>query len=178
MTSRPERFHFLSSSGRTRHRLIFASLAFAAALLGTPARADADITAFIGITPTPESRAVRGVSFGFGLLIIGFEFEYANAIEDAVEGLPSLQTGSGNILFQTPGEIGGVQLYGTTGGGVYRERLLALQETHFTSNIGGGAKIRLAGPLRLRLDYRLFRLQGSPLHDKYQRFYAGVNLAF
>ena len=33
-----------------------------------------------------------------------------------------------------------------------RERLLAIQETHFTSNVGGGAKIRLAGPLRVRLD--------------------------
>jgi hypothetical protein len=61
---------------------------------------------------------------------------------------------------------------------VYRERLLTRQETHLTTNLGGGAKIRLAGPLRLRLDYRLFRLQGSPLHTTYQRFYAGANLAF
>jgi hypothetical protein len=148
------------------------------ALLAIPAQAAADITAFIGITPTPESRAVRGLSFGFGLLIIGFEFEYANTVEDALEGLPSLQTGSGNILLQTPGEIGGIQLYATTGGGGYRERLVARQETHFVSNVGGGAKIRLAGPLRLRLDYRVFRLQGSPLHQTYQRFYAGANLAF
>jgi hypothetical protein len=153
-------------------------LCLAAALLAIPSPAAADITAFIGITPTPESRAVRGLSFGFGLLIIGFEFEYANTVEDALEGLPSLQTGSGNILFQTPGDIAGIQLYGTTGGGFYRERLVARQETHFGSNVGGGAKIRLAGPLRLRLDYRVFRLQGSPLHDTYQRFYMGINLAF
>jgi hypothetical protein len=153
-------------------------LCFAAALLAVPSPAAADITAFIGITPTPESRAVRGVALGFGLLIIGFEFEYANAVEDTVEGLPSLQTGSGNILLQTPGEIAGMQFYGTTGGGVYRERLLTRQETHFGTNVGGGAKIRLAGPLRLRLDYRLFRLQGEPLHQTYQRFYAGLNLAF
>jgi hypothetical protein len=146
--------------------------------LAAPTPAAADITAFIGVTPTPESRAVRGVSFGFGLLVIGFEFEYASAVEDAVELSPSLQVGSGNILFQTPGEIGGVQLYGTTGGGIYRERLLVQQETHFSTNVGGGAKIRLAGPLRLRLDYRIFRLQGSPLHQTYQRFYSGVNLAF
>jgi hypothetical protein len=159
-------------------RRLIAGLIVVVGLLVSPSPAAADITAFLGITPTPESRAVRGLALGFGLLIIGFEFEYSNAVEDAVEGLPSLQTGSGNILFQTPGEIGGVQLYGTTGGGVYRERLLARQETHFTSNIGGGAKIRLAGPVRLRLDYRVFRLQGSPLHDTYQRFYAGVNLAF
>lgn len=149
-----------------------------ACLLGASTPARADITAFLGVTPTPENRAVRGLAFGFGLLVIGFEFEYANTIEDSVEGLPSLRTGSGNLLIQTPGEISGVQFYGTTGGGVYRERLLAQQETHFTTNVGGGAKIRLAGPVRLRLDYRLFRLQGSPLHQTYQRFYAGVNLAF
>jgi hypothetical protein len=149
-----------------------------AALLALPRPAAADITAFIGVSPTPESRAVRGLAIGFGLLIVGFEFEYSNAVEDSLEGLPGLQTGSGNILIQTPIEFSGVQLYGTAGGGVYRERLVALRETHFSSNVGGGAKIRLAGPLRLRLDYRVFRLQGSPLHSTYHRFYAGANLGF
>ena len=127
------------------------------ALLAIPQPAAADITAFLGITPTPENRAVRGVALGFGLLVIGFEFEYSSAVEDATEGLPSLQTGSGNLLVQTPIEISGIQFYGT---------------------VGGGAKIRLAGPLRLRLDYRIFRLQGSPLHTTYHRFYAGANLGF
>ena len=147
-------------------------------LMAVPRPAAADITAFIGITPTPDSRAVRGVALGFGLLIIGFEFEYANAVEDAVDGLPSLQTGSGNLLVQTPVEVAGIQLYGTVGGGAYRERLVVHQETHFSTNVGGGAKIRLAGPLRLRLDYRIFRLQGNPLHQTYQRFYAGANIGF
>jgi hypothetical protein len=146
--------------------------------LAIPASAAADITAFIGITPTPESRSVRGFALGFGLLIIGFEFEYANTVEDELEALPSLQTGSGNVLIQTPVELAGIQLYGTVGAGGYRERLIERQETHVTTNAGGGAKIRLAGPLRLRLDYRVFKLQGSPLHTTYQRFYAGANLAF
>jgi hypothetical protein len=143
-----------------------------------PRPAAADLTAFIGITPTPENRALRGFAFGFGLLVIGFEFEYANAIEDAEELLPSLQTGSGNVLIQTPVEISGMQFYGTIGGGVYRERLIDRQETHFATNAGGGAKIRLAGPLRLRLDYRVLRLRGSPINQTYQRFYAGANIAF
>ena len=153
-------------------------LGVALAILSVPRTAAADITAFVGVTPTPENRAVRGVALGFGILILGFEFEYSSAVEDGEEGLPSLQTGSGNLLIQTPIEVSGIQLYGTAGGGVYRERLLTRQETHFTTNVGGGAKIRLAGPLRLRLDYRLFRLQGSPLHRTYQRFYAGVNVGF
>ncbi len=155
-----------------------AILCTAVALSALPRNAAADVTAFLGITATPENRASRGFAFGFGLLIIGFEFEYANTVEDALEQLPSLQTGSGNLLVQTPVEISGIQLYGTVGGGLYRERLVTQQETQLSTNAGGGAKIRLAGPLRLRLDYRLFRLRGDPLHQTYQRFYAGANLAF
>ena len=45
-------------------------------------------------------------------------------------------------------------------------------------NVGGGVKVNLAGPLRLRFDYRVFTLQGTPRHAKPQRFYAGVNLKF
>ncbi len=148
-------------------------------LLAACARdASADVTAFIGVTPTPRNHAVRGAALGFGFLVIGFEFEYANAIEDTLEGLPGLQTGSGNILIQTPVAIAGTTFYGTTGGGLYRERLLAQQETHMTTNVGGGAKIKLAGPLRVRIDYRIFRLQGEPINKTYHRVYAGANLSF
>jgi hypothetical protein len=147
-------------------------------LIALPRQAAADVTAFIGLSPTPDTRSVRGVSLGFGLIIIGFEFEYAHAIEDEENLSPSLHTGAGNVLVQTPVEIAGIQFYGTVGGGFYRERLLEEQETQFATNIGGGAKIRLAGPLRLRVDYRVFRLRGSPLFETYQRVYAGANLKF
>lgn len=148
------------------------------ALLGAARPASADLTAFLGVTPTPENRVLRGFAGGLGLLIIGFEFEYANTSEDETELLPGLRTYSGNVLLQTPVEVSGVQLYGTGGVGLYRERLAGASETSTAVNLGGGAKIRLLGPLRLRLDYRVFRLQGSPLHQTYQRFYAGANLAF
>ena len=36
----------------------------------------------------------------------------------------------------------------------------------------------LTGPLRLRLDYRLFNLRGDPLYSTMHRFYGGLNLAF
>ena len=39
-------------------------------------------------------------------------------------------------------------------------------------------KIRVLGPVRLRLDYRVFQLKGEPLYATYQRFYAGANIAF
>jgi hypothetical protein len=157
----------------------FTAAALTCALFLASARdAAADVTAFIGITPTPQNHTVRGFAFGFGLLVVGFEFEYANVVEDAVEGLPALRTGSGNVLLQMPVAVYGVQLYGTGGGTAYRETLGTLQETSWGTNLGGGAKIRLAGPLRVRLDYRVFKLRGDAIHDTYQRFYAGANLSF
>lgn len=140
--------------------------------------ASADITAFLGATPTPENRLARGLAVGVGLLVVGFEGEYAHTSENEREGLPGLRTFSGNALVQTPGDLGGLQLYGTAGIGLYRERLGADTETSTSVNLGGGIKMKLVGPLRLRLDYRVFRLQGSPRYDTYQRVYAGVNLRF
>jgi len=82
------------------------------------------------------------------------------------------------VLVQTPVPISGWQFYGTLGGGGYRERLDLRQETHIETNLGGGAKYTVAGPFRLRFDYRIFSLMGSPLQSKVHRFYAGANLAF
>ena len=140
----------------------------------SPARAD--ITAFIGISPTPSSHTVKGFGVGVGLLIVGFEFEFAHLSENLLEDKPGLRTYAGNVLVQTP--TSGVQLYGTVGAEGYRENLGAFQETHVGTNVGGGAKISVLGPLRLRLDYRVFNLRGSPIHSVYQRFYAGANLKF
>jgi hypothetical protein len=145
-------------------------------LAAAAAPARADITAFLGLSPTPDNHAVKGFGVGVGLLIVGFEFEYAKLSEDDFEQLPGLQTYAGNVLVQTP--TSSIQLYGTAGAQGYRENLGDLQETHYGTNIGGGAKITLIGPVRVRLDYRIFRLQGSPIHNTYQRFYVGGNLKF
>jgi hypothetical protein len=146
--------------------------------MGTAVPARADITAFIGLTPTPERHTLRGFSGGVGLIIVAFEFEYSNITEDDVEALPGLKTYAGNVLVQTPVDILGTQFYGTIGAQGYQENLGAFEETYFGTNIGGGAKIKLVGPLRVRLDYRVFKLQGEPLHNVYQRFYVGANLKF
>ena len=158
-----------------RLRLIAALLC---ALL-VPSHAFADITAFLGVNPTPVSRPVRGFAVGMGLLIVAFEFEYANSSDDLAQGAPGLKTYMGNVLLQTPFPIAGMQFYGTVGAGGYHESIEDLDsETHVGVNVGGGVKVNLAGPLRLRLDYRVFTLQGSPRYDKPQRFYAGINLKF
>ena len=147
-------------------------------LLLVPTHAHADITAFLGVNPTPVNRPVKGIAGGIGLLIVGFEFEYADTSADEIEAAPRLRTYMGNGLIQTPIPIAGMQFYATAGGGVYRESLLDVSETHVGINVGGGVKMSLIGPLRLRLDYRVFTLRGEPRHPNPHRFYAGLNLKF
>jgi hypothetical protein len=147
-------------------------------ILASASPAFADLTAFIGTTPTPSNRAVKGFSIGSGFTIIAFEFEYADTSEDLSEGAPSLRTGMGNVLLQTPFAIRGLQPYFTTGGGLFRERLDTQSETSFGANTGGGVKISLAGPIRARVDYRVFTLRGDPLHETVHRIYAGLNIKF
>ena len=156
---------------------LFMSLALLMTLL-TPSLAWADITAFIGFNPTPSTRPVRGFAGGIGLVIVAFEFEYANTSDDLEELAPGLKTYMVNGLLQTPIPIAGMQFYATAGGGVFTESFDELSETNFGMNVGGGVKANLVGPLRLRLDYRIFTLKGSPRHERPQRFYAGLNLKF
>jgi hypothetical protein len=147
-------------------------------VLSSAAPAFADATAFIGTTTTPANRPTKGFAIGVGLVIIGFEFEFASTSETPEDAAPGLRTGMGNVLLQTPFPIAGMQFYVTTGTGLYRETLGESQETHVGFNTGGGAKISLLGPLRARLDYRVFNLRGDALHPVLHRLYGGINLAF
>jgi hypothetical protein len=155
-----------------------APIVLALILLAVARPAFADLTGFVGLTTNPSSRLARGVAAGIMLVIVGFEFEYSSTSEDEAELAPGLRTGMGNLVVQTPFPIGGLQFYGTAGGGIYREEFLEETETSVAANVGGGVRVSLAGPLKLRLDYRLFRLQGEPLHSRYHRVYAGLNLLF
>lgn len=153
-------------------------LILGALLLTTASNAWADVTLFYGTATAPSNRTTRGFALGAGLLVVGFEFEYGDTVEDETDLAPSLRTGMGNVLIQTPFAIAGFQPYFTTGAGVYRERLGDLSETNFGLNNGGGVKISLIGPLRARIDYRVFSLRGSPIEDTVQRLYVGANLKF
>jgi hypothetical protein len=145
-------------------------------LVAVPARAD--VTLFLGANTTPSNRAVRGGALGVGLLIVGFEGEYAFTPDDPQSQAPSLRTGSGNVLLQTPFPIFGFQPYFTTGGGFYIEKLGTHEDTSFALNTGGGVKVSLIGPLRLRVDYRVFKLGSGALNSPAHRIYAGLNLKF
>jgi opacity protein-like surface antigen len=185
------------------HRRCLAALAAFSGLLVSVTPARADLTAFIGSSRlTKASAAVtsdgsdhgfrmnKGLAIGFSLVIVGFEFEWANSGDDdsACEARsdfrnfcsPSLTTGMANVLLQTPHGIMPVQVYGTAGAGLYRERFDLADENDYGvgTNVGGGVKIDVVGPLRLRLDYRVFKLANDAFHRTPQRFYAGANLAF
>jgi opacity protein-like surface antigen len=156
-------------------RIRTAALAVALlAVTSTPARAD--ITAFIGANTTPANRQVRGFALGFGVLAIGFEGEYAYTPDDLAAIAPSLKTGMANVLLQTPIAFMGFQPYFTTGAGLYQEELGAHSDTGIGFNTGGGVKVSLAGPIRLRVDYRILKLGSGALNPTAHRFYAGLNL--
>ena len=138
----------------------------------------ADATVFIGANTTPENRQARGFAVGIELLVVGFEFEYGNTSEDEVHLAPSLKSGMGNVLVQTPFAIFGIVPYATTGAGVYRESLGGNSDTGVGFNTGGGIKVNMLGPLRLRVDYRVFKLGSGALHSPAHRVYLGLNLRF
>ena len=161
------------------HVRVFAVTALALALLlVVPARASGDVTVFLGANTSPANRAAKGLAIGAGLLIIGFEFEYADTTDDPATAAPSLKTGTGNMLLQTPVAIAGIQPYFEIGGGVYQEELGSVSNTGFVGSTGGGVKISLVGPIRLRVDYRVFTLKNGARTSPAHRVYAGVNLKF
>jgi opacity protein-like surface antigen len=148
------------------------------AMVLLPSLARADITAFVGSIRTASSQNVRGVAVGGTLIVVGVEFEYANAPEDVAVAMPGLSTGTISALVRTP--TGRIQVYGTAGVGVYRETLGILTNTNTTGCVGGGVTIGIAGPLRVRIDYRVITLRNSMTADTStrQRVYAGVNVKF
>ena len=166
---------------KVRMRTVRAVGLAAALLLAGSTTAWADATVFLGATTTPDNRRVEGFSAGAGLLFLAFEFEYASTPQSNDSfgpTAPSLKTGMGNLLLQAPFSIFGFQPYATAGGGVYRERLGTRQQTSFAPNTGFGVKVSLIGPLRLRVDYRVFKLGSGALYSPAHRVYAGLNLKF
>ena len=160
-----------------RHVRAIALVALGLSLLA-PAHAYADATLFLGANTSPANRMTKGFAIGAGLLVLGFEFEYSDTTDDVKSAAPSLKTGTGNLLLQSPVAFAGFQPYFEIGGGLYHEELGTISNTGFVGNTGGGLKISLIGPVRLRVDYRAFTLKNGALTTPAHRIYAGVNLKF
>lgn len=158
----------------TRLRSLVIGFLTASVLFVVPATAAADVTAFLGLGAKPATRAARGLSLGVTLLVVGFEGEYSSISEDSADNAPRVRTGMINALVQTP--TSGAQVYATAGAGVYRESFTnGPRETNTGVNIGGGIKLGLLGPVKLRLDYRIFKFRGDALHKTVHRVYVGLN---
>ncbi len=167
--------------GRAIHRqsCFITPYIFAVATLllwATPAFADA--TLFLGTNTTPANRLTRGAAVGMGFLIFSFEFEYTYTSGDEPSGAPELKMGNGNVLLQTPFEIHGFQPYVTGGVGFFSETLGPHNDVGFGLNTGAGVKFALVGPLRVRVDYRVLKLDSGALYSPAHRLYAGINLKF
>lgn len=168
---------------RISTRILAAPLLALALLVALPSPARADVTAFLGFANRTAStsqkatsnQSMTGAAFGLGLIVVGFEVEGAVQAEDSVKQVAGLKTGMANFVVQTP--TGAAQLYATAGAGLYHETLATYANTDLATNIGGGLKIDLTGPLRLRVDYRIIHLRGNNT-DPIQRLYVGANLKF
>lgn len=153
-------------------------LAALVALALTPAPAAADATAFFGVAPTTTTRPANGLAIAIKVLVVGIEFEYAHIDERTANVLPGVNSSMFNVMLETPTKA---KVYMTVGGGLSHETLGAATKWGVGTNIGGGLKLPLAGPLRLRIDYRIFSLHQTipgSVNKPQQRIYAGINFAF
>jgi hypothetical protein len=159
--------------------LTLSTAAAAAQVLDSPVNA----TVFAGVAMTPDPHGAIGVAVGVRprLTAVSLEFEYSRSGSDAAERVPAIVTFSVNFLLQFPVQRSRYQFYGTLGVGVYGLlRDNENSEPDGVQNVGGGAKITVAGPLKLRVDYRAFRLAPIPgeYHANEHRVYAGVVAGF
>ena len=139
--------------------------------------ASADLHLFGGTVSAPSSRPLGGIALGVTLTPVALEFEYAQSAGDGAKNAPSLGTGTFTVLLRTP-TFGIIRFYGAGGGGVFRERLGEHRSTGAAVNAGGGLELAVAGPVWIRLDYRVFRLTSGAVDRSPQRATAGLSLGF
>ena len=64
-----------------------------------PATTYADVTLFTGVNNTTANRPTSGFAIGMLFMkLVGFELEYASALEDPALGSPLLRTGMANVV--------------------------------------------------------------------------------
>src|SRR5262245_33127197 len=159
----------------------------AAFLVATARPASADATVFLGTMTLGGPRTVKGASFGHCLSMICLELEYAGTSGAPTPASSSAYSGSANLMVQSTRAVRGFRFYGTGGLGLYGETLNNGSGSGevLAKNVGGGAKVGLAGPFHLRLDYRVFipgdapdASRGMVIHRHPQRFTTGVGMSF
>ena len=152
-------------------------LALLLAAIAAPARAD--VTAFIGANTTPANRQVRGARARLRPARSSASSS-STPTRPTIRAptAPSLKTGMGNMLLQTPVRV------------LRHSAVLHDRRRHLSREArrapGHGLRPehrrRREGlarrPVRLRVDYRVFKLGSGALNSPAHRIYAGLNLKF
>jgi hypothetical protein len=143
----------------------------------------ADATVLAGLLSAGGPRPSVGFAFGYCPSVAGFEIEYFGT----PGGSTTDHSSAGGIfasLVVQPATASKVQLFAIGGLGIWGETFADGSGVSYAKNIGGGVKIPIARPLRLRLDYRLFVVgdledgDRGPTTKYPQRFSAGLQLVF
>ena len=167
-------------------RLLSGAAWLAVLVLMNPLSARADATVLVGLKSVEGLRPSFGWSFGHRPDAVGFEIEYLRTVHQTALGGYSAGGVFASLIVQ-PVTISHVQIFAIGGVGIWGEGFSGGKSAGLfrAGNVGGGALVHLAGPLSLRLDYRLFLLgkaeeQGSiPPSTKHpQRIAAGLHFDF
>lgn len=157
-------------------------------MLMNPVSARGDATVLVGLTYVDALRPSYGFSFGYRPSVVGFEIEYLGTFGQTTPGDYSAGGIFASVIVQ-PVTISHVQIFAVGGFGAWGEGFAGGKRTGVLNagNVGGGVLVGLAGPLKLRLDYRLFLLGEvaeaevgaiAPSRKHPQRIAAGLHFAF
>jgi hypothetical protein len=159
----------------------------AACLLASAGPAHADATAYFGTLVSGAFRPSIGFAVGRFMTetgsIVGFEID---STETRDRSGTDIWMFGGSLLAQSKARGRRPQFYGALGTGIYGQVNDDGRGSGLVGigNVGGGVKFTLAGPLKIRLDYR-FVFLGSAEHSSLaslprfpQRATAGLSLAF
>src|SRR5690606_25954591 len=149
-----------------------------------PLSARADATVLIGLTSVDTVRPPFAFSFGYRPSAVGVEVEYLTT----KPGDYSAGGSFGSVIVQRL-TIAQAHIFVVAGAGVWGAGFEAGKRTRLCSavTVGGGALLHVTGPLKLRPDYRLFRLGEvskeeigaiSPSRKHPQRIAAGLSVRF
>lgn len=131
-------------------RLVVHAAIIVACLTVAAGRAQADASVFVGAITGANTRPVVGGAFGRRLSpMFGFELELVKTIGDSTATKSSAGVFGANLVVQPSVSVHGVQFYGIAGMGLYGETFSTGHGSGeiLARNIGGGAKISIAGPL-------------------------------
>jgi hypothetical protein len=151
----------------------------AALFVMLPMSARADVTVLVGVMSVGGPRPAVGWAFSYCPSVVGFEIEYFGTPGGATTDHSSAGGIFASLIVQ-PATTSNLQFFAIAGFGIFDHG----GGVYNATNVGGGVKIRIVGPLRLRLDYRLFVLgdlqdgDRGPTTKYPQRFSAGLQLVF